>query len=559
MRISAVELEPRIPMNDDFQVQEWEVWHTYSTYLDCPSLDLLEGAVNLVKSEVAECVVSSTGRAFWQSEGTVAQGTFTVQVDDETGQGLFKCVSDDKSSKLPTGFALEAMGQTARFVLAERRVLGEELTFADESIRAYLGKVVVVGVDGDRSTAELNLYPVLVVYQSGVLVLELRMIGPPDPISLSDFINYAVNLPRTRLTKALVNPGLARTATAAYYRSSRVPFFNRFRLSWSQILHNLAIEQRTAKVEDEDFSFRLSPWSGKTDSLRSVALSIFHTCAYLVAGPRSGLSFLLRGPKVPPSLGQFWSGRPHVHVIRIQDQRETASENNEVHAEAFYSILSRTPNLARALPRNLRLFEDYSAFITSSSSLWVWSKQGLAREVTKVDPNRGNFIYERQLLMELLEYGYMLHRGLYHRIEALQSTDQVMDVRRYLLELRLRMRESSHSGEIRELLEAGWDALGLPTLISEIDSGLALRESEMRSADTMRATRVGWAIAILFGIVAIPGLADQVVTPAWHVMKMHPVTDADKMKLLAAGIATSFILALLTVVLWMISWRNRRS
>jgi hypothetical protein len=543
-------------MNNDLQVQEWEVWHTYSTYLDCPSIDLREGAINLVKSGVAECVVSSTGRSFWQSNGTVAQGTFTVEVDDETGQGLFRCVSDDKFSKLPSGFAREAMGQTAQFVLAERRVLGEELSFADESIRAYLGKVVVIGVDGDRSTAELNLYPVLVAYQSGVLVLELRMIGPADPMPLSDFIKYAVNIPRIRLTKTLVNPGLARTATAAYYCSSRVPFFTRCRFAWAQILHNLAVEQRTTEVEDEDFSFRLSPWSGETDSFRSIALSIFHTSAYLVAGPRSGLPFLFRGPKVPPSLGQFWSGRPHVHIIRFGDQRETASENNQVHGGAFYSVLSRTPNLARALPKNLRLFEDYSAFVSSSSSLWVWSKQGLKEEGNRTEANRGNFIYERQMLMELLEYGYMLHRGLYHRVEDLRSTDQVMRVRRFLLELRLRMRESSHSGEIRELLEAGWDALGLPTLIRDIDSGLALRESEMRSADTMRATRVGWVIAIVFGVVAIPGLADQVITPAWHVLKLYPVIDIDRMKLLSAGIATGAILLLLTAVLWVISRRN---
>lgn len=546
-------------MKNNFQVQEWEIWHTYSTYLDCPGIDLHEGAINLINSEVAECVISSTGRAFWKSDAAVAQGMFTVELDNETGQGSFRCVSDDSSSKLPTGFVREAMGQSAQFVLAERRVLGEEHSLADESIRAYLGKIVVVGADGDRSTEELNLYPVLVVYQSGVLVLELRMIGSPDPIPLSDFINYAVNIPRIRLTRALVNPGLARTATEAYYRSSRVPFFTRFRLSSSQTLHNMAVEQQTTEVEEEDFSFRLSPWSGETDSFRSIALSIFHTCAYLVAGPRSGISFLVGGPKVPPSLGQFWSGRPHVHIIRFRDQRETASENNQVHAEAFYSILSRTPNLAKTLPKNLRLFEDYSAFVSSSSSLWAWSKQGLKQETDRRDPNRGNFIYERQMLMELLEYGYMLHRGLYHRVEKLQSTDQVMEVRRYLLKLRLRMRESSHSGEIRELLEAGWNSLGLPILISEIDTSLVLRESEMRSVDSMRATRVGWVIAIVFGIVAIPGLADQVVTPAWHVLNLHPVGDTDKMKLLSAGVATGLILMVLAAVLRMISGRNHLS
>ena len=546
-------------MNSDFQPQEWEVWHTYSTYLDCPGIDLHKGAMSLVQSEVAECVVSSTGHAFWRSEGRVAQGSFTVEVDEKTRQGVFKCASDDKSFKLPTGFSLEALGQTAQFVLAERRVLGVESSFADESIRAYLGKLVVVGVENERSTAELNLYPVLVVYQSGVLVLELRMMGPEgDPVPLTDFINYAVNLPRLRLMRTLVGPGLARSATEAYYRSSRVPFFTRFSLSRSQNLHNLAVEQQTTKAEDKVFSFQLSPWSGETDSLRSIALSIFHTCSYLIAGPRSGLSFLFRGPQVPPSLGQFWSGRPHVHIIRFQGQQETASDNNNKHADAFYSILARTPSLVRPLPKNLRLFQDYSAFVGPTASLWVWSKQGLKQEADRRDPNRGNFIYERQMLMELLEYGYMLHRGLYHRVATLQSTEQVMDIRRYLLELRLHMRESSHSGEIRELLEAGWKALGLPTLIKEANISLELREAEMRSVDTTRATQVGWAIAIIFGIVAIPGLADQVVTPAWHILKLHSPADADKMKLLAAGIATGFILILLTIVLWAISKRGKR-
>jgi hypothetical protein len=458
----------------------------------------------------------------------------------------------------PKGFAIEAWGQAAHFFMGELRVLGEEHSFADEYIRAYLGKVVVTATEADKSTSELNLYPVLVIYQSGVLVLELRMIGPSGPIPLSDFIQYAVNLPRLTLSKALVNPGLARNATAAYYRSTRVPFLRRCKYAWSQILHDAAIAELTTQVQDEAFSFRLSPWSGECDSLRSVAMSIFHTCSYLVTGPRVGLSFLLLGSKVPPTLGQFWSGRPHIHLIRFQDQRETAAENKETHADFLSSILSRTPGLANALPKDLRLFEDYSAFVAATASLWVWSLQGLKQERNREDPNRGNFIYERQALMELLEYGYMLHRGLYHRAEELQSTEQVMNVRRFVLQLRLRMREVSHSGEIRDLLESGWSALGLPTLVGEINDALALREAEMRSVDTMRATRAGWAIAIVFGIVAIPTLADQIVVPAWRVLKLHAVSDPDKMKLLAGGVATFCILAVLSIALWAVSMRNRR-
>src|SRR5229473_413225 len=80
-------------------------------------------------------------------------------------------------------------------------------------------------------------------------------------------------------------------------------------------------------------------------------------------------------------------------------------------------------------PRHLlegsRPFEDYNAYVTSPSSLWVWSKKGLREQEPRADANRGNLIYEQQAMMEALEYGYMLHRGLYHRVKQLRSTDQV--------------------------------------------------------------------------------------------------------------------------------------
>lgn len=242
----------------DFHVQEWEVWHTYATYLDCPGLDLLSGASKLVESEVAECVVSSTGRTFWRSSERVAQGITSVSVNPQTGAGSFKLVADDKSVETPKGFALEAWGQAALFIIGELRVLGEH-SFADEYIRAYLGKIVVTAIEGDESTSELNLYPVLVIYQSGVLILELRMIGPFGPIPLSDFIQYAVNLPRLKLSKALVNPGLARNATAAYYRSTRVPLLRRYRTHGhkSCTMRRLRSSQRRSRMRHSPSVFHL--------------------------------------------------------------------------------------------------------------------------------------------------------------------------------------------------------------------------------------------------------------------------------------------------------------
>jgi len=542
-----------------FEIDEWEIWHTYSTYLDSGPFDLRRGAQSLLDSGVALCAVENNGRTYWKTSHGVASGTTNI---DSQGTS-FTLVRDDAGEALPDGFALETWGQAAYFLIGEQRVLGDSAALSDPYVRAYLGKCVVTKTDDSGSTSHLNLYPVLIVYESGVLILEFRMIGPKASIAIERFIDGAVNLFRESFSQVEVNPGLARNATTAYYRSSKPNFFQRARMLWQQDLHNLAIQERTKKHSDDDFSFELSPWSGQTDDLKSIALTIFHTCSFLIIGPREGLSFLFFGQPALPELGAYWSGRPHIHIIRFQHQKETASENHKHFGPDFSRILARVPSggarMKTHLPESARLFEDYNAYVTSSSSLWVWSKKGLREQEEQEDVNRGNFIYERQAIMELLEYGYMLHRGLYHRVEQLGSTAQVMSMRKDILRLRLRMRESSHSGEIRELLENGWKELGVPALASEIESALALRESEMRSLDTLRSTQVGWAIAIVFGFVAVPALAEQFVMPLWNLLKIHPVGDTLKAKLIADGFAMLLIVLILALTLLALSWRHRKT
>ena len=71
--------------------------------------------------------------------------------------------------------------------------------------------------------------------------------------------------------------------------------------------------------------------------------------------------------------------------------------------------------------------------------------------------------------------------------------------------------------------------------------------SLLRSLDALRAARVGWVIATVFGLVAVPGLADQVVIPIWHISKIHTITDIDHVKVVAAMLAIcgiAFILCL---------------
>jgi hypothetical protein len=89
--------------------------------------------------------------------------------------------------------------------------------------------------------------------------------------------------------------------------------------------------------------------------------------------------------------------------------------------------------------------------------------------------------------------------------------------------------------------------MGLPYLASEIDAGLELRSSETSSIEALRNTRVGWALTIVFGFVAVPALADQVVLPVWKLTPFLQFANSDVTRVVADGIAMLFVL----LVVWM--------
>lgn len=545
------------------EIEEWEIWHTYTTFLEQVEIDLAETARRLVSSGIAECAMLSDGRTYWRAQGVIGAGLTVIDVDSLSGQSTFRLTLDEGCKANPEGFALEAWGQASYFMISERKVLGDDTALPAPYVRAYLGKCLLSSTSSDESGTQLNLYPVLIVYDSGVLMTEFRMIGPKTITEVEDFITGAVNLFRYKFERVEVSPGLASFATRAYYQSvQKWRLVRRLQLIWLQAGHDVAVKQRTKAQADEDFSFDLAPFSGsETDDLKSIAQTIFYTAAFIIGRPRMGLAFLLLGQVSPPAVGEFWSGRPHIHLVRFRNQGKTASENEAVHGADFGRILCRVPVLddaeaRRVLPKDARLFQDYGAYISSACSLWVWSTDGLLAQKQFMDPNRGNLIYERQVIAELLEYGYMLHRGLYHRVEEFRTTAEVVSVRREIIVLRRKMREASHSGEIRDLLENGWHELGLPMLVSETDELLRLRESETGSLEALRSTRVGWALTVVFGFVAVPALAEQVILPLWKLTPFRQFADPSLTTVVADGVALAVVVLFLWGTLLAISLRK---
>ena len=112
------------------------------------------------------------------------------------------------------------------------------------------------------------------------------------------------------------------------------------------------------------------------------------------------------------------------------------------------------------------------------------------------------------------------------------------------------MREASHSGEIRNLLESGWKELGLPDLVSETNTALDLRASETNLIEARRSNRVGWVLTIVFGFVAVPALSDQVVQPLWELSRFHQLNNHSLTQIVSDGIAFLVVLFVLWATLF---------
>jgi hypothetical protein len=550
----------------DLEIHEWEVWHTYATYLRVSKVNLDFLARRLVESGVALCAMLRDGRTYWSSGSTIGSGTTHVDLDAYGTHAKLSLKRDPGHEVSLDGFAAEAWQQAGHFRFNEQRVFGEDGALPPAYVRAFLGQCNLISEADPKST--IRLYPVLLIYESGVVLLELRTIAPSSPTPLSHFISGAVNLFQHPFERIEVPPGLVRLATKAYYHSYRnwtLPY--RAALLWLERGHDRAVRQLTRFQKEGDFAFNLAPLSGAKDAgrrekLSTFALTLFHSVAFLLASPRSSVGFLLRGQRHAPELGGFWSGRPHVYLTRFEGQCDTASENQRRYGEAFGSILGRfispyAKSPRQYLPKDLRSFDDYNAYITSAASLWVWSNSGIQSQREWADPNRGHLIYEHQAVMELMEYAYMLHRSLLERAEGYAEANEVFAARRALLRLQQDMSEASHFGEISDLLDYGWGELKLPELRGRIQEALSLREAETRVSEGRLTARVGQTLTVLFGLAAVPTVAKLVVQPLWALLGFPRPIDAAAFQTIANVLSFVGIGLIVAVLLKPLRFRQR--
>jgi len=549
------------------KLHEWEIWHTYTSYFNTSFVDLEDVARRLVKSGLAYLTFHRDGLTYWQGKDGVGEGISTVNLSPEKHRATISLDPINEDQPELEGFSAEAWGQACYFRFSEKRLFGSELPLPHPYIRVFLGKCNLLI---EESSTKINLYPIAIIYASGVIIVEFRTISPDHEIDVDEFISGAVNLFQFQFDRIEVSPSLSKLATQAWYHSNRKwKLHHRAALMFLEKDHDIAVSQLTENEKSGDFTFEMAPLSNSEEQdyfeqMSSLALTLFHTIAFVISKPRKGLKFLIRGQSNIIEVGGYWSGRPHIYLIRFEGQKNTAKENEEAHKALFGSIMIRssTPEADTALkylPKNCRVFPDYCSYISGALSLWVWSLNGLKQQEPWKDANRGHLIYEHQATVELIEYVYMLHRSLLEQINKLGNTDEVLFFRRALIELEQQLSEPSHFGEIRNLLKQGWRAFGLTALRNRIKESLAIIEAQTSLKEARTTKRIGITLSIIFGLIAVPPTAEKVLKPIWKMLNIWRPQSEEMFALLLMSISLTFVLFILILLLRFFSGSESKS
>jgi hypothetical protein len=529
---------------NSFSIEQWEIWYTFSTYFKTHISNLEVVAKLLVDFEIADCSVMSNGETFCRTDKGVISGKTILDLSGDLKQVSVEFKSNATVTAEFTQYARETWLIGSQFLYGEARQLSQGRELPTPHLRAFLKPIRLVKKE-ERIT---SLYPIIILYQSGILLIEFRMIAPDNSVELRDFISNYVNIQQYDYDYAIVPTAISVIAPEAYqfYSTPQNNIFQRWEIIKNKNKQKQALQILSKNVVVGDFEFEVAPLFSmeSKETITSVAQTLFTIVGFITKNPISPISLLLKGIPELPELGNYWIGRPHIHLVQHSNQLDRASSNEESNKEFFGRILARVPealgDFSIYLPPNSRQFDDYAAYITLAATLWVWSKNGLENQKQWMDVNRGNLIYEHQVQVELLEYGFMLHKSLIEKSTTLNKYPDILATRRDLVELKSKMLETTPYGEVRDLLLKGWKQMNLEAIQSQISENLSILESEIKFIESKQGDNFRVFLTV-FGLIASASFAKSVVSPFWKALDLWLPSNENWAELFIVSISAMLV------------------
>ena len=113
---------------------------------------------------------------------------------------------------IPEGYAREALFDSAYFRFAELKQFDRAKNFPPRYIRGYLGECMLISKD-----FTYTVYPMIKLYSTGVILVEIRVICPKVEIGMERFVEEYLNLYKRSFDNALISIWLTIAARHAFF------------------------------------------------------------------------------------------------------------------------------------------------------------------------------------------------------------------------------------------------------------------------------------------------------------------------------------------------------
>lgn len=550
-------------------LKEWELWHTYATYLIDPIKNLDDAAKNLVQCGLLECAYVSNGKFYWLKNSILAAGKADVILDTNRASALYHITPSP-----PDSYAGEALFQSMYLRFAELKQYRQFDDFPPSYVRGHLGLCQLTSAGNIY-----HLYPIIKIFDSGVLLVEFRIFSPEAILNVKEFVEEFLNLYKRNFDDVL-DPPILRVAGQHAYALVEKPVDPMMARIGSYLLDRdlrRYIQKNKSIQRYGDFDFELVHLWGEykdkreaakmneTDavpsgfSLSHLANVIFDAISVSIHGLRKGKSLLVK-PNYPLVLGNSWTGRSHVHLLKFRGQGKTVKENETKFQNDYGWILMgeyrKDSDLGkRHLPPNARYFDDYGAYIAERGTLWAWTTRGVSEAKKWEIANHGHLVYFNQSQCELLEYGYMLHRRMLEVTANPQRIGASLRDREKLIKLEIAMNDVSGYGELRDLLHQGWNDMHVNRLQEAVSDMIAIKQTEASMQEERSITALQIVISIAFGVATAADFGAGFVQPLWDLLKLWRPSDSNAQKIWFFTIA---LMCILLFIWFLTNWAKKK-
>ena len=141
----------------------------------------------------------------------------------------------------------------------------------------------------------------------------------------------------------------------------------------------------------------------------------------------------------------------------------------------------------------------------------------LARRGIRIGPNDDELVLSGQSKAEFVDYvNAEAHRLGEAAMEGARGFDDIVRVRLGLRELDASMRAASQYGELKEYFDTAWAHLRIIDTVQSAERDLVLQTAVLEERTGRYSRRLGYSLAIVFGLVGASGLSEKLVEPAFR-------------------------------------------